>query len=192
MSALPLRPAETTALDTEPRRPMGVYDSWLTVGAASVLACGALAACVWISTHLHADAELRTVALFAHLAALVMGFGAVLAVDYHALLWLTGRCTLRDVLDVTTRLHVPIWAGLLGLVASGVVLHPQLDAPLTRVKLACVVLLTLNGLQAGRLGKRMAAAAPNRGPLGWAAGTAVVSQICWWTPTLVGFHTSQG
>lgn len=192
MSALPLRPAEDPVPDTAPVRPMGVYDSWVTVGAASVLACAALAGCAWVSTHLHADSELHTAALFVHLGALVLGFGAVLAVDFHALLWLTGRCTLRDVLAVTARLHVPIWAGLVGLVASGVMLHPDLGATLTRVKLACVVLLTLNGLQAGRLGKRMAAAAPGRGPLGWAAATAVVSQICWWTPTLVGFHTTQG
>ncbi|GHI06757.1 hypothetical protein AQI88_30145 [Streptomyces cellostaticus] len=47
-------------------------------------------------------------ALFVHLASLVLGFGAVLVADHHALLCLTGRCTLRDTLHSTARLHVPI------------------------------------------------------------------------------------
>ncbi|ALO06054.1 hypothetical protein AQF52_0456 [Streptomyces venezuelae] len=41
------------------------------------------ASCTWMSLHLHADPLLHKVALFAHLASLILGFGAVLAIDYY-------------------------------------------------------------------------------------------------------------
>ncbi|QTE02503.1 hypothetical protein [Streptomyces cyanogenus] len=173
---------------------LGVYDTWWTVGAAAVSVGLGLAACAWVSAHLRVDAALHSAALFVHLASLVLGFGAVLAADYHVLLWLTGRCSLADALEGTHRLHVPIWAGLAGLVASGVLLHPDLGAPLTRIKLALVLGLTLNGLQAGLLARRMRArrdgsVAPRL--LAWGAATAVVSQVCWWGAVVIGFRNSQ-
>ncbi|WP_225830013.1 hypothetical protein [Streptomyces sp. NK08204] len=191
MSARPEPPVSPQA-DPLPR--LGLYDTWWTVGGAALAACLSLSACAWISLHLRADAALHTAALFVHLASLALGFGAVLAVDYHALLWLTGRCTLPDALTSTNRLHIPIWAGLAGLVASGALLHPDLGSPLTRTKLALVLALTLNGLQAGLLTRRMAA---RRGApvaprvLLWGAATAVVSQVCWWGAVVIGFRNSQ-
>ncbi|MFF3059917.1 hypothetical protein [Streptomyces sp. NPDC057909] len=154
-----------------------------------------LAACAWISLHLHADPALHTAALFVHLASLVLGFGAVLVADYHGLLWISGRCTLNDALGSTTRLHVPIWTGLAGLVVSGVMLHPDLTSALTRTKLALVLVLTLNGLQAGLLNRRTAQRASST-PLtprllAWGAATALVSQICWWGAVVIGFRNSQ-
>jgi hypothetical protein len=140
------------------------------------------------------DAALHTAALFVHLASLVLGFGAVLVADYFALLCLTGRYTLRDALNGTARLHVPIWTGLVGLVASGMMLHPDLGSTLTRIKLGLVLVLTLNGLQAGLLNRRMTrkAATPLAYPfLAWGAATAVVSQVCWWGAVLIGFLNSQ-
>lgn len=182
----------TVESDGEPARPLGVHDSWWTVGAASILACGTLAACAWISLHLHADPALHAAALFVHLAALVLGFGAVLAADYHGLLWITGRCTMREVVAVTGRLHLPIWAGLAGLVASGVILHPDLTAPLTRVKLGLVLVLTLNGLQAGLLGRHAAKTTPVAPRiLAWGGATALISQACWWSAMVIGFSNTQ-
>ncbi|MEV8461553.1 MULTISPECIES: hypothetical protein [Streptomyces] len=175
-------------------RRLGLYDTWWTVGAGAVAACLGIAACAWVSLHLHADAALHSAALFLHLAALVLGFGAVLVADYYALLFLTGRCTLRDALTTTGRLHAPIWAGLVGLVASGALLHPDLGSVLTRVKLGLVLALTLNGLQAGVLNRRMRdeTGTPLTGRLlAWGAGTALVSQVCWWGAVLIGFRNSQ-
>ena len=43
----------------------------------------------------HASWPVRRGALFLHLAALVAGFGAVLVVDLHAVLWLVGRSLTR-------------------------------------------------------------------------------------------------
>ncbi|MEU6665779.1 hypothetical protein [Streptomyces sp. NPDC046727] len=173
---------------------LGLYDTWWTVTAAAVGVCLSLSACAWISLHLRVDATLHTAALFVHLASLVLGFGAVLAADYHALLWLTGRASLADALSGAGRLHAPIWAGLAGLVASGVLLHPDLGAPLTRIKLGLVLALTLNGLQAGLLTRRIRAQRTGSVPprlLAWGAGTALVSQVCWWGAVVIGFRNSQ-
>lgn len=177
-----------------PIQRLGLYDTWWTVAAAALAACLSLSACAWISLHLRVDATLHTVALFAHLASLVLGFGAVLVADYYALLWLTGRCTLRDTLNSTGRLHVPIWTGLAGLVASGVMLHPDLGSAPTRIKLGLVLALTLNGLQTGLLNRRMAqqgtaALAPRF--LARGAATTLVSQVCWWGAVVIGFRNSQ-
>jgi hypothetical protein len=177
-----------------PTRRLGLYDTWWTVAAAALASCLALSACAWISLHLRVDATLHTAALFLHLASLVLGFGAVLAADYNALLYLTGRCTLQEALSSTARLHTPIWTGLAGLVASGVMLHPNLGSVPTRVKLGLVLVLTVNGLQAGLLNRRLTqqhTAPPARRLMVWGASTALVSQICWWGAMLIGFRNSQ-
>ncbi len=174
-------------------RPMGLYDSWWTVVGAAGLLCAGWAASVWISLHLQADPSLHSVALFVHLASLVLGFGAVLVADYYGLLWMTGRCTLAEAIGSTSRLHVPIWAGLAGLVLSGTLLHPNPAATPTLVKLVMVLVLALNGLQAGLLNKRMAEQAhgtPGRGLLAWGGATALISQICWWGAVVIGFRNS--
>ncbi|MFE2311522.1 hypothetical protein [Streptomyces sp. NPDC059411] len=143
---------------------------------------------LWVSVHVNTDPTLHKAALFAHLASLVVGFGAVLSADYYGLLWATGRCTLAEVVGATSRLHIPIWAGLGGLVVSGMMLQPDLDSPLTLAKLALVSLLTLNGLQAGLLGRRLNTA-PTITPrlLLWGGATAVISQVCWWGAVTIGF-----
>ncbi|MGW7378707.1 hypothetical protein [Streptomyces sp. NPDC054794] len=194
MSVLPSEPSVSP--QAGPVRRLGLFDTWWTVAAAALAACLGLSACAWISLHLRVDPALHTVALFVHLASLVLGFGAVLMADYYALLFLTGRCALRDALGSTAHLHVPIWTGLAGLVASGVMLQPDLDSPLTRVKSVLVLVLTLNGLQAGLLNRRMAqrATAAVLAPrfLGWGTATALVSQVCWWGAVVIGFRNSQG
>jgi hypothetical protein len=188
---VPATPSQSSA----PARRLGLYDTWWTVSAAALAACLGLAGCTWVSLHLRTDAALHTAALFVHLASLVLGFGAVLVADYYALLWLTGRCTLPDTLTAATRLHLLIWTGLAGLVASGVMLHPDLGSTLTRVKLGLVLALTLNGLQAGLLNRRMSGH-PAGSPLGprllaRGAATALVSQLCWWGAVLIGFLNSR-
>ena len=192
MSALPSESSMSPR--SGPVRRVGLYDAWWTVTAAALAACLAVLGCAWMSLHLHVDATLHTAALFVHLASLVLGFGAVLAADYNALLYLAGRCTLRDVLDSTARLHVPIWTGLAGLVASGVMLHPDLGSAPTRIKLGLVLALTVNGLQAGLLNRRLAqqdTSPPAPRLMVWGAATALVSQICWWGAVVIGFRNSQ-
>jgi hypothetical protein len=89
---------------------------------------------------------------------------------------------------------LPIWLGLAGLVVTGLFLHPDLASSLTRIKLALVLVITLNGLHAHWLGQRLEqyrnAEAPRR--LLIRSGTvATVSQLGWWGASLIGFLNSQ-
>ncbi|WP_327327536.1 hypothetical protein OG735_37160 [Streptomyces sp. NBC_01210] len=143
---------------------------------------------------MRADATLHTAALFAHLACLVLGFGAVLAIDYYGALWLMGRKTLREVLDFTAPLHTLVWAGLFGLLLSGAFLHPDITSPLTCVKLGLVLILSLNGVQAGALHRRLRTLGgrpDGRSLLVRGAATAFASQATWWGAVVIGFLNSQ-
>ena len=132
-----------------------------------------------------------TCVLLGHLAALALGLGAVLAIDWHGLLWLLRRIELAELLTVTSRLTTPVWLGLTGLVASGALLSPDTDSPLTRLKLVLVALVTVNGLHAGAVHDALVRASATPGPLPvrlLARGLAVgaVSQLGWWGATTIG------
>ncbi|MEV6769989.1 hypothetical protein AB0N05_15320 [Nocardia sp. NPDC051030] len=170
------------------------HDSWRIVAAYALLATGALAGAVWIAAHATVTHAVHTGGLFVHLASLMLGFGGVLVADSFALRWLAGRATLGETLRVINRLHAPIWVGLAGLVSSGCVLEPNLSSSMTRTKLTLVLILTLNGIQAWALGRRL----HRRGDapltarlLAWGAATGLVSQICWWGATAIGFINAQ-
>jgi hypothetical protein len=129
--------------------------------------------------------------LLGHLAALALGFGAVLAIDWHGLLWLLRRIELPELLLVTSRLTTPVWLGLTGLVATGALLSPDAASPLTQLKLALVALVTVNGLHAGAVHRALETAGAAEGPLPvrlLARGLAVgaVSQLGWWGATTIG------
>ncbi|MBF6298827.1 hypothetical protein IU459_14925 [Nocardia amamiensis] len=109
-----------------------------------------------------------------------------------AAVWISVHLVVHPVLH-TAGLFVHL-AALVGLIASGCVLEPNLASMLTRTKLALVLVLTLNGPQAMMLSKRLdqhwSAALPPR-VLIWAAATGVVSQICWWGAVLIGFWNAE-
>ncbi|EID81314.1 MULTISPECIES: hypothetical protein [Rhodococcus] len=181
-------------LASEPDRPLALHDSWWAIAVAGVLASATLTVVLWISAHVTVDPVLHTAALFVHLASLVLGFGGVLIADYLVLVWVSGRSTLAEAIAGAHRLHLPIWLGLAGLVASGALLEPNLASTLTRIKVPCVLILTLNGLQALILSRRMARAATvSLAPTLtiWGAATASVSQICWWTAVWIGFWNAE-
>lgn len=164
--------------------------SWAPYVATGVALTGLGAAALWTAGHVGPDAALRTAALFVHLASLVVGFGAVLTVDWVALLWLVRRCELRDVLRQARHVHVPIWTGYAGLVISGVMLEPDLTNPITRAKLAAVLLIGWNGLLATWLHARLTED-PSRFHLGASTLTASLSQVGWWGAMLIGFVTAR-
>ena len=176
----------------EPAHPITLHGSWWVFGAVACAACAVLAMAIWMSAHLHPDPALHNVALFVHLASFALGFGAVLVADYFVVLWLLGRSTFADAIYGAARLHLPIWIGFIGLGLSGVLLQPNLAAGTTRVKLALVAVLTLNGLQMMILSKRMEASADALGMrlLTWGAVTTTVSQACWWGSMVIGFLTA--
>lgn len=177
-----------------PEQPGAAKTPLWVLAAAGLLSCAALAAVCWMSGHLHADPTLQTVARFLHVAALVAGLGAVLAVDWFAVLWLLGRRRLAGVLDTACTLQVPIWLGLAGLVATGLFLNPDLTSTLTRAKLGLVLAVTLNGLYAHRLGQHLGRYRDRPVPrslLVQSGAAATASQLGWWGASLIGFLNSQ-
>lgn len=153
---------------------------------ASMLTLGGA---VWLATRVEVSPTVHEVALFAHLAALVAGFGAVLAVDWAALAWVRGRTQLEEVLTLAARLAGLIWLGLAGLVVTGIFLGPDPSVPRTAFKLVLVAVLTCNGHVARHLHTQLERAGlrPPAGLLARAVGSATVSQICWWGATVIGF-----
>ncbi|MEU3353554.1 hypothetical protein [Streptomyces sp. NPDC037389] len=165
------------------------------ISAAATGVCAVWAAAVWAAVHLRADPLLHDVALFVHLACLIVGFGAVLTVDWLGLLWLLGKRPLPDVLRTADAVHTPIWLGLAGLVGSGVLLHPDPGAPLTRIKLGLVLLVALNGIHAHtlqpRLGAQCSPQGSRRALVARCAAGVLVSQLGWWGATVIGFLNSR-
>jgi hypothetical protein len=148
------------------------------------------AAAVLMSSLVHPGALVERVALFFHLAALLLGFGAVLFVDWQCVLFVARRRTHREVVSVVCTAHPLVWTGLATLVASGIFLRPDLTAGLMWGKLSLVLLLALNGVAAGRLSTRLRELGdrvPTRRLLVLGGVVAVVSQACWWGATLIGF-----
>ncbi|PZS35582.1 MAG: hypothetical protein DLM59_02720 [Pseudonocardiales bacterium] len=152
------------------------------------------AAAVYISMHLRADMTLHSVALFGHIMSLVVGFGAVLTVDFQGAMWILGRRQFADVARFGAATHALIWLGLAGLVLSGILLHPNLDSIATRVKLALVLIVAVNGILALGVQARLDSGSsrpPAGGLLVRATATVLVSQLGWWGAALIGFSNSE-
>ena len=170
--------------DVDPAAPL--LPSWAGYVAAGLGITGGVAGALWTATHVRADPVLHEAALFVHLGCLVLGFGAVLTVDWVALQWAHGRRTLADVLHAADQVHVPVWLGYAGLVLSGVLLAPDLTSPATQVKLALVVVIGWNGLAASWL-QRHLGGRPRGLVLGASLLCASVSQCAWWGAAVIGF-----
>lgn len=148
---------------------------------------------VLVAPHLTVGPGWRSIALFCHLASLVIGFGAVLTVDWFSLRWILRRERLGTVLGMAQGAHLLIWLGLVGLVVSGAALRPDTSSGLVQLKLVAVLAVGINGLFLGRVRDRLA----NLGdtPTHWSrllpgALAATISQLGWWTATIIGFWNS--
>ncbi len=135
------------------------------------------------------------VALAAHLIGLVLAFGAVMLVDWHGLVWLSGLRTFRDSLRIGEAAHPLVWMGLLLIVVSGAFLGPDLSEPVAWIKQLAVLALVNNGVAVRRLGARLSllkpriyriADLPRHHRIAMIV-TLVVSQVGWWTAGVVGF-----
>jgi hypothetical protein len=161
--------------------------------AAYVGVTAAWAASVWLSTVLEPPDWLHLPVLFMHLVSLVVGLGAVLMIEWHALLWATGWGHVRELRQADRTLILPIWVGLGGLLLSGALLQPHLDHPWTIVKLVAVLVLSLNGVALTRWTRDLArvpvkarfGALPTKVRIGFMS-SAIVSQIAWWTAVFIG------
>lgn len=158
------------------------------VGTTALVGLGWLVA-ILAAPHVTLSPAARTLALFCHLTCLVVGFGAVLTVDWFSLRWMVRREPLGAVLDAARGAHPLIWLGLVGLVASGAALGPDTSSALVWVKLLAVLVVGVNGVFLGRVRDRLAAV---QGRPPWSALlpgvlAALTSQFGWWTATLIGF-----
>lgn len=162
-----------------------------TAAAVVAVALGWLLV-VWAAPKIQVGPGLAELARFGHLAALVVGFGAVLTVEWFGLMWLLRRRPLSAVVQVAQGAHTPIWLGLAGLALTGMVLAPeQLTMPGT-LKLGVVLVVALNGVYAARVQRLLSASAPTppRQVLTRVGITAMVSQLGWWTAVIIGFLSS--
>lgn len=164
---------------------------------AYVIVAAAWAASVWLGTVLAPPEWLRAIALFVHLASLIVGLGAVLAVEWYGLLWATEWRSARDVRQVDATMRPLIWTGLIGLLVSGALLQPDVTAPATIVKLVAVLIVSLNGVALTqwtdylrRFPRKLRfGTLPRRARIRFVA-SAVVSQVAWWTAVIIGMLNS--
>ncbi len=77
-------------------------------------------AAVFVSSRVQTPPLLHSIALFGHLAALIVGFGSVVGVDYFGLLWFLRRISLETMLLQADRMSPLIWLGLGGLIIDRV------------------------------------------------------------------------
>ncbi|MDL9977759.1 hypothetical protein [Microbacterium candidum] len=145
------------------------------------------------SVAIHPLPQIRLIALFVHLASVVVGLGAAVMVEYNGLLWMLGRRRIGAVNEAEHTLSFVVWMGIAGLLASGLFLHPDLGNPLTDLKLAAVLVLSMNGVAVTRLAhelQRLPDDMPfRRTPRAlrwWATESGIVSQLAWWTAVIIG------
>jgi hypothetical protein len=148
---------------------------------------------VSVTAQVHASTWVRDCALLVHLAALVIGLGAVVVIDWTALRWLLRRSSYAQVRETAKSVDALIWSAVIALMVSGAVLNPDTSSTMTQCKLALVLVLLVNGLHARALGQRLTAGteAPSRPLLVRATVIALVSQISWWSVMFIG-HVNTG
>lgn len=185
-------PAHRTTPTPVPRHGRANAAALRTGGLTGAAGLAAVTASVLVAPQVPDHPVLHDAALFAHLAALTLGLGAVLLIDLTGARWVLRRASLADVARLAALAHPAIWLGLAGLVLSGALLHPDPTADLTQAKLAAVVLVCANGGYATRLSRdiSLAALVGDRLPrplLVRAMASGALSQVAWWTAVVVGF-----
>jgi hypothetical protein len=168
------------------------------VAALSAAAAAAWLLSVTLSTAVHVDTYVHHVAVVLHVLSMVVAFGAVVLMDWHGFLWLIGRRDLAETIRLDGAATPLIWGGLAGMLATGVFLNPHLSNPMTDLKLAAVLVLSLNGIMLIPLMRRLARLTPDASFRDLTAGQRVhlllclvISQLCWWTAIVIGFINAE-
>ena len=159
----------------------------------------ALALSLWVGASLAPPEWVRIPMLFAHLASIIIGLGAAVFLEFNGFLWTIGRHTIVDLRHTERSVSALAWIGILGLFASGAFLQPNLEDPLTALKMAAVLVVAMNGVAMTRLTgelNRLPAGArfrsiPRRMQL-WCIWSALVSQVGWWTAVIIGMLNTAG
>jgi len=142
------------------------------------------------------DTTLFFALLLIHIVSLVVGFGAVLVMDFFGLFWMFRKRTLTEFLGVADISQILVWLGWGGLTASGVpllFLKGYVDS-LIILKIFLVALLGINGLFLHSIKKDA-----------WKIGegekvppflffrmvlSTCVSMLGWWGALAIGFYHS--
>ena len=164
------------------------------VFALSAAATAAWLLSVTLSTAVHVDSFVHNIAVVLHVMCMVAAFGAIIVLDWHGFLWLIGRRKLAETIRLDGAATPLIWGGLAGMLATGVLLTPRLSNPMTDVKLAAVLVLSLNGIMLIPLMRRLARLPDDASFTDLTVGQRthlllclVISQACWWTAITIGF-----
>lgn len=176
-----------------------IFPATARLGSAQRLGMVAVAfvAAVVLSRLVPEDYRLRPLIVDLHVMSLVASFGAVLLVDWHGLLWLARRRTLPESTRLAAAASPIIWAGLGGLLVTGALLRPDLGSPLTLVKLALVLAVSVNGAVMAPVRLKLTELSADASPVDvpereWRRMVlaTTVSQIGWWGAVVIGFVNS--
>lgn len=133
------------------------------------------------------------IALFVHLAALILGFGSVLVTDLYGLLWLRDRVRFTQVVKVSGVTEWFIWAGWILMVLAGIpliLLKGEIDN-LMILKLFFVIVIGVNGVPLHHLQKKLRGVEDgdevSRRFMFRLMLSLFVSQVAWWSAVLIGF-----
>jgi hypothetical protein len=148
---------------------------------------------LWFGASLAPPFWLHVGMLFVHLSSIIVGLGAAVFLEFNGALWTIGRRTLADVRHAERSVSALAWIGIIGLFVSGAFLQPDLEDPLTALKMIAVLLVAMNGVAMTRLTGELARL-PASVPFGslprrlqlWCLWSALVSQAGWWTAVIIG------
>lgn len=164
--------------------------------SASLAVVGVLGLAVLLSAWITPSSSMYRAGVVLHLLSLVVGFGAVVLVDWHGLLWIAGRRTLYESRRVAETAGPVIWLAIVGLLASGTMLQPVFSNPLTWIKIGAVLLIVLNGVAVNTLSRELSGHPPERRLRDLSSAlqrrmfaSAATSQAGWWIAIIIGLIT---
>lgn len=161
------------------------------------LVTAAVVAVAFGSTRVDTGELTRNVMVSLHIVGLVVGLGSVLLLDWSGLAWMVGLRRLRECLRLAEAARPLIWVGVVVLLVSGLFLRPDFHTWVPWVKMGAVVLVVNNGIVVDALDHQLRQL-PSRSTFETLPTsirkrlmtTATVSQLMWWTATVLGMVTT--
>jgi hypothetical protein len=137
-------------------------------------------------------------AVFGHLMALMLGFGAVLVLDVYGFRRIRNKdAPVISVVHLAHVLDIGIWLGLIGLLVTGAFLHPNVHSHWFQIKAAAVLLVALNGVSVQALNHRVYELPPTTVMRDLPTNlmrrlmlAAAISGLAWWTAIGIGFFSN--
>ncbi|GAA2978278.1 hypothetical protein JOD63_003102 [Microbacterium terrae] len=154
---------------------------------------------MWMGSQIVPPGWLHYVALFGHLAAVIVGLGAAVLLEAKGMLWARGSRSLGDFLRTEHSVTPLAWLGIVGLFGTGAFLEPDLGVPLTALKMGAVLVAAMNGIALTKLtfelrrlpGDARFSRLPRHVQV-WCVWSAGLSQLAWWTAVIIGMLNTAG